>query len=105
MLTKEQQKIIVETIKPFKPIRLAYNAYDSRENDRLELLYRLGENVSLLDTCGIMIDLEKQLNQKVNMVHFDYISPYSKKEVLQEAIPFYHDSKSKKQDRGTVLSY
>lgn len=90
MLTKQQQEIIIQTMKPYDPIRIAYNAFDS-EKDRIELLYEFNKRVSLMDSSHIILDLEDAFGCDVNIVHYDCISPYGKDWVLEEAVTFFHE--------------
>ncbi len=91
MLTKKQQEIIIQKMKPYDPIRIAYNAFDSEEN-RIELLYEFKKDgISLMDTSHIILDLEKAFGCEVNLVHYDYINPYGKDWVLDEAITFFNE--------------
>ncbi len=57
MLTSKQQDIIIQTMNPYDPIRIAYNAYDL-EDDFIELLYEFHQEVDLIDITEIILELE-----------------------------------------------
>ncbi len=83
---------IIQAMKPYDPVRIAYNAWDSGEKN-IELLYEFNKEVNLMHTTQIILDLEKSFRCEVNLVHYDYIDRFSKDRVLKEAIEFFHEQK------------
>ncbi|MCY4161540.1 MAG: hypothetical protein OXC92_03700 [Flavobacteriaceae bacterium] len=101
MLTKEQQKIVIESMRSYDPIRIAYNAWDSKK-DFIELLYEFNEEVDLMDTTHIILDLEDAFGCEVNLVHYDCINRFSKERVLGEAIEFFNERNTTREVAGTI---
>jgi hypothetical protein len=59
-----------------------------RPESDIDILVRLGEDVSLLDFVGLKLDLEQALNRRVDLVEYDTIKPRLRDQILaeQEAI-------------------
>ncbi|MCY4297708.1 MAG: nucleotidyltransferase [Flavobacteriaceae bacterium] len=97
MLSQKQQDIVIEAMKPFKPTKIAFSPFDAFEEE-IELLYDFDECPSLLELARIIVSLEKQFNQKVNLISFDMIHPFIKQDMLNEATIFFDEGKRAKAD-------
>jgi len=55
-----------------------------RPDSDIDILVRIGEDLSLLDFVGLKLDLEQALNRRVDLVEYDTIKPRLRERILQE---------------------
>lgn len=59
---------------------------DQKEGSDIDILIEPTKDMSLLDFSGLKIELEKNLKRKVDLVSYNYINPYLKKDILESEI-------------------
>jgi predicted nucleotidyltransferase len=60
---------------------------EQRKNSDIDLHIDMPKRMSLLDLCGLKIDLEDALHRKVDVVPDDSIKPLLRDRILAEARP------------------
>ncbi len=55
-----------------------------RPDSDIDILVRIGADISLLDFVGLKLDLEQALNRRVDLVEYDTIKPRLRERILQE---------------------
>jgi predicted nucleotidyltransferase len=55
-----------------------------RPESDIDILVRLGQDVSLLGFVGLKLDLEQALGRRVDLVEYDMIRPRLRERILQE---------------------
>jgi predicted nucleotidyltransferase len=55
-----------------------------RPDSDIDLLVRIGADLSLLDFAGLKLDLEQALNRRVDLVEYDTIKPRLRAQILEE---------------------
>lgn len=72
MITKEQEKIIIEKSKPFEPSKIgifgSYARNEQAEESDLDILVDFKKRVNLLDIIGLEQELSEILGVKVDLV-------------------------------------
>ena len=95
MLSELQKDIIINTMLPFKPVRIGIFGSVARgedtENSDIDILYRFESAIGLLNLAGIKIDLEEKLNKKVDLVSEKYIHHRLKPYIMQDLKIIYHN--------------
>ena len=61
----------------------SYARGDFKKNSDIDILIMPQRSMSLLDLSGLKIELEEALGKKVDLVSYNYIHPYLKKEVSE----------------------
>ncbi len=61
----------------------------TQPNSDLDIVVELGKKISLLDFVGLNLELEKQVNKKVDLVQYKTLKPSLKKYILKDQIIFY----------------
>ncbi|MCY4268072.1 MAG: hypothetical protein OXC67_09340 [Flavobacteriaceae bacterium] len=88
MLTEEEKDIIIQTMKPYHPVKIGV----FRNNDQeIGLLYLLGKPYGI-DAITLWDDLEENLNKKISFIDFDDVDvkrDYLQKEILENQEIFY----------------
>ena len=56
-------------------------------NSDIDLLVELKRDFSLLDFVGLKLELEEKLHLKVDLVEYDCIKPFLRKNILEQQIP------------------
>ena len=64
----------------------SYARGDQKKNSDIDILIEPTKDMSLLDISGLKINLEENLNNKVDIISYKYIHPYLKKKILQEQV-------------------
>lgn len=59
------------------------------ENSDIDILVELGDSISLLDFVKIKLELESQLNRKVDLVEYVAVKPQIKERIFSEEIRIY----------------
>ena len=60
---------------------------EENENSDIDLLVSFQSSASLLDQAGLISELGKMLNKKVDVVSDRALNPYIRNKVLNEALP------------------
>ncbi|MCP9291310.1 nucleotidyltransferase family protein [Gracilimonas sediminicola] len=72
MITKEQENIIIEKTRPFKPERIGiFGSYARNEQTKesdLDILVNFRERINLLDIVGLEQELSDLLGMKVDLI-------------------------------------
>ena len=88
-LRKLQQKI-VPILKSNNVVRAgifgSYARGDFKKNSDIDILIMPPKDMSLLDISGIKIELEDNLNKKVDLVSYNYIHPSLKENILKSEV-------------------
>ncbi len=88
MLTQSQIDIIINTMKPFNPVKIgifgsvARNEYTEKSD--IDILYSFNSRYSLFDLAGLQIKLEELLHKEVDLVEFTAIHPKLEKRILSD---------------------
>jgi len=64
----------------------SYARGEQKKNSDVDILIKIPEKVSLLGLVKIKMILEQALNKKVDLIEYDYIHPFIKKNALNEEI-------------------
>jgi len=64
----------------------SYARGDFKKNSDIDILIEPSKNMSLLDISGIKIELEDNLNKKVDLVSYNYIHPNLKENILKSEL-------------------
>lgn len=83
MLSKEQEHIIIETLKPYNPSFIglfgSYARNEETENSDIDILYDFNSTTfSLFDLMDLQEALKNQLNKKVDLVSKIYLNKHIK---------------------------
>jgi predicted nucleotidyltransferase len=83
MLSKEQEHIIIETLKPYNPRFIglfgSYARNEETENSDIDILYDFNSTTfSLFDLMDLQEALKNQLNKKVDLVSKIYLNKHIK---------------------------
>lgn len=93
MLTQSQINIIINTMKPFNPIKIGVFGSVARneatEISDIDILYSFNSKYSLFDLVGLQIKLQELLKKNVDLVEFTAIHPELKDRILTDAKIFY----------------
>ncbi len=64
----------------------SYARGEAKKRSDIDFLVKIKGKKSLLDVVGIQLDLQKSLQKKVDLVEYQEIHPYLKKQILGEEI-------------------
>ncbi|MGC4128117.1 MAG: nucleotidyltransferase family protein [Bergeyella sp.] len=89
MLNQQQIDIIINTLKPFNPIKIGiFGSFARGENtdeSDIDILYQFDSRYSLFDLAGLQIELQEKLNKEVDLVEFTAIHPLLKDRILSDS--------------------
>ncbi len=106
MLTAREQEIIIEVMKPYKPIKIGVSNYFlGHASDETEILYDFKMIPGYIEFMGLMETLEEKLNRKIDLTSFEFIDSTIKNEVLKNADIFYHGSGKKTGSSQKIGAY
>jgi predicted nucleotidyltransferase len=94
MLSKEQQNIIIETLKPFDPTYIglfgSYARNEEKDESDIDLLVEFDNpKLNLFDIGGIYSILEEKLHRKVDLAFKKYLKQSLKPHILKDTIVLY----------------
>lgn len=96
MLTEKQRNIIIETLKPYNPIRIGVFGSVARGEDTegsdIDILYKFDKTVGIFTLMDIIQNLETKLKKKVDMVSERYVNPLLKAEILKDLTLIYEQN-------------
>jgi predicted nucleotidyltransferase len=95
MITEKERmedikKIIVPLLRSNDVVRAgifgSFARGESEETSDIDILIEFTGRKSLLDLAGLEINLEKQLNRKVDLITYNSINPLLKERILKEEV-------------------
>jgi predicted nucleotidyltransferase len=107
MITEMQKNIIINTIMPFRPVKIGIFGSAARnmetDNSDIDILYQLKGAVGLFNLVRIKDNLEERLNKKVDLVSEKYVHPKLKPYIMNDLKIIYSDEYGK--PRTTTASW
>jgi predicted nucleotidyltransferase len=92
-MNAEINKIIVETLLPFKPKQIcvfgSYARGEMSDDSDIDILIDVDSNISLLDLGGAYMDLKDNLNRKIDLILKGGISPVFKPYIEKDLTEIY----------------
>ncbi|MGB3342857.1 MAG: nucleotidyltransferase domain-containing protein [Aequorivita sp.] len=92
-MNPEINKIIIETLLPFKPKQISvfgsYARGEMSEDSDIDILLDVDYNISLLDLGGAYMDLNENLNREIDLILRGGISPVFKPYIEKDLIEIY----------------
>ncbi len=64
----------------------SYARGEQKKDSDFDLLIQLKGRKSLLDVVGLQLDLQKKLKRKVDLVEYEELHPYLKKQIFSEEV-------------------
>jgi len=88
LLTQNQIDIIIQTMKPFNPVKIGVFGSVARgeatESSDIDILYSLQNTVGLFKLIALQQDLESKLKTKVDLVSEKYVNPKLKSSIMND---------------------
>ena len=95
MVTEVQKNIIINTIMPFRPVKIGVFGSAARgtetDNSDIDILYQLENAIGLFSLVRIKDSLEKKLHKKVDLVSEKYVHPKLKPYIMNDLKIIYSD--------------
>jgi predicted nucleotidyltransferase len=95
MISKSQQNIIIETLKPFRPMRIGLFGSVARNEETnssdIDILFLLKNPIGLFTLSDLQFELEEKLHKKVDLVSENGLNKFIKERVLKEVKYIYED--------------
>ena len=95
MINELQKNIIINTIKPFNPVKIgifgSFTRGENNENSDIDILYQLKNSVGLFNIVRIKNNLEEKLNKKVDLISEKYIHPELKSFIMNDLKIIYNN--------------
>jgi hypothetical protein len=95
MLPQSQIDVIINTMLPYKPVRIGIFGSVARgedsENSDVDILYQLKDTVGLFKLIRLKDELEQKLNKKVDLVSEKYAHPKLKPYIMKDLKIIYSD--------------
>ncbi|MBP6385336.1 MAG: nucleotidyltransferase domain-containing protein [Pseudarcicella sp.] len=93
MISQQQVDVIINTLKPFRPIKIgifgSYSRDENTEESDIDILYSFEEAIGLFKLIRIKDDLEQKLNKKIDLVSEKYAHPKLKPLILKDLKVIY----------------
>ena len=93
MITKSQQNIIIETLKPFQPMRIglfgSFARNEETSSSDIDILFLLKNPIGLFTLSDLQFELEEKLHKKVDLVSENGLNKFIKERVLKEVKYIY----------------
>jgi predicted nucleotidyltransferase len=93
MISKSQQNIIIETLKPFDPMRIGLFGSVARNEETnssdIDILFLLKNPIGLFTLSDLQFELEEKLHKKVDLVSENGLNKFIKERVLKEVKYIY----------------
>lgn len=87
-MNSEINNKILNTLKPFQPIRIgvfgSYSRGEMNEESDIDILYSFQKKITLFDLVGLKLELEDALKRKVDLVSEQGINKYIKPYILKD---------------------
>lgn len=89
MLSQKEIDIIIETMQPYKPVRIgifgSYARNEETPDSDVDILYEFAEVIRLFDLGGLKLDLEEKLKKEVDLVEYNSVHRLLEKRIFSEA--------------------
>lgn len=97
MLSQGQIDIIIQSMKPYKPLRIGIfgsvaRGEDTPESD-IDILYCFKEVIGMFNMIRLKEDMESKLNTKIDLVDEQSIHPQMKPYIMNDLKIIYTDDK------------
>lgn len=93
MLTEKQRNIIIETLKPYNPIRIGFFGSVARgentEGSDIDILYMLKDEIFLFQHIRIQKKLQESMTNPVDLVSESALNPILKESILNDLNVIY----------------
>ncbi len=94
VMDAEINKIIIETLLPFKPKQIcvfgSYARGEMKEDSDIDILVDFPLGVTYLDIGGLYVDLIKNLNRKIDLISKGGLNPTFEPNIKKDLIEIYH---------------
>lgn len=94
-MNSEINRIIIETLLPFKPKQIcvfgSYARGEMTEESDIDILIDVPYNISYLDVGTAYNVLEDKLKRRIDLLFKDSLSSIFKPYILKDSIEIYHD--------------
>lgn len=88
MLSQREIDLIIETMLPYKPVRIgifgSYARGEQTPESDVDILYEFEEVIRLFDLVKLQASLQRKLGKKVDLVSEKYIHPKLRERILNE---------------------
>lgn len=95
MLPQSQIDIIIDTMLPYKPVRIGIFGSVARgedsENSDVDILYQLKDTIGLFKLIRLKEELEQKLNKQVDLVSERYAHPRLKPYIMKDLKIIYNN--------------
>lgn len=95
MISKIQQNIIIETLKPYHPLRIGLFGSFARNEETtssdIDILFLLKNPIGLFTLSDLQFELEEKLNNKVDLISENGLNKFIKESILKEVKYIYED--------------
>lgn len=93
MITKSQQNIIIETLKPFQPMRIGLFGSFARNEETtssdIDIIFLLKNPIGLFTLSDLKFELEEKLHTKVDLISENGLNKFIKERVLKDVKYIY----------------
>jgi predicted nucleotidyltransferase len=93
MLSQKQIDIIIDSMKPYNPVRIGIFGSVARNEDTedsdIDILYRLESSVGLFNLVRMKDSLEQKLNRKVDLVSEQFVHSRLKPQIMNDLKTIY----------------
>ncbi|MEI7509096.1 MAG: nucleotidyltransferase domain-containing protein [Flavobacterium sp.] len=93
MITKSQQNIIIETLKPFHPMRIGLFGSFARNEETtssdIDIIFLLKNPIGLFTLSDLQFELEEKLHKKVDLISENGLNKFIKERVLKDVKYIY----------------
>ena len=95
MISKSQQNIIIETLKPFQPKRIGLFGSVARNEETatsdIDILFLLKKPIGLFTLSDLQFELEQKLHKKVDLVSENRLNKFIAAKILKEVKYIYEE--------------
>jgi len=95
MISKRQQNIIIETLKPFHPKRIGLFGSVARNEENatsdIDILFLLKNPIGLFTLSDLQFELEQKLHKKVDLVSENGLNKFISAQILKEVKYIYEE--------------
>ncbi len=88
MITETQKQLIINAFMPFNPTKIgifgSYARGENSENSDIDILFDFSNRFSLFDLIQLKQNLEKSINNKVDLVDLNAIHPKLKNNIISD---------------------
>lgn len=95
MLSKSQQNIIIDTLKPFHPTKIGLFGSVARNEETnssdIDILFLLKNPIGLFTLSDLKFELEEKLHKKVDLISENGLNKFIKESILKDVKYIYED--------------